>query len=156
MLLAPVCKGMKKFAKCKLNFEVFDFDVDVFVSFSDDDLFDVCFVDEFVVESVFALEDIAEWFAGVVEVGEGVGEAELVGDLVGRVGESAGRETQEHLHLVGFVGVGLVPSAFPCLVDGERFDVDVEFLDHCSSALMHRRVEPARSCPCMSPSFFPR
>ena len=111
---------------------MFDFDVDVFVSFSDDDLFDVGLVDEFVVEAVFALEDVAEWFAGVVEVGEGVGEAELVGDLVGWIGQFAGRQSEEHLHLVGFVGVGLVPFAFPCLVDGEWFDVDVEFLDHAT------------------------
>ena len=60
---------------------------DVFVSFGYDFLADVCFVDEFVVEAVFLLEDVSQGLARVVEVGLGVGEAELVEDAVWWIGE---------------------------------------------------------------------
>ena len=52
-----------------LNVDMFYADFDVFLSSFDDSLDDVGFVDFVVIESVFLLEDIAEGFTGVVEVG---------------------------------------------------------------------------------------
>ena len=67
-----------------LDVYVLEFDLYVFVSFLDDDLTDMGFVDFFVVEAIFLLEDISEGFTGVVEVCELVGEPELIVYGVGR------------------------------------------------------------------------
>jgi len=82
---------MRNERRDSVHFHVFDPDFDVLESFGHDDLPDVRLVDFLVVESVFALEYVAEGLAGVVEVGLGVGESELVEHAVGRFGEPARR-----------------------------------------------------------------
>ena len=109
----------------------------IFVSLFDDDLAYMCFVDEFIVESVLVLEYVSEWFARVVEVCLLVGEAEFVVYAVGWRWQLSRRESQEHLHAVGVVCVGSEPPPFPCFVDGEWFDGDIQFRygGHCQMVM---------------------